>query len=132
MIDGKGHLKVTDFGLSKAGFLGRRWNGVVDSMPSSTSMANLQQESTLHSSLFKTEYKHHRRGSAASNLSMSSTDDSSTSKPSHLATPTKNVKFIGTPDYLAPESILGLGQDASVDWVFFLLQLILLYSGLSV
>jgi hypothetical protein len=25
--------------------------------------------------------------------------------------------FAGTPDYLAPESILGLGQDASVDWV---------------
>ena len=25
--------------------------------------------------------------------------------------------FVGTPDYLAPESILGLGQGASVDWV---------------
>jgi len=25
--------------------------------------------------------------------------------------------FVGTPDYLAPESILGLGQDSSVDWV---------------
>ncbi|KAJ1570118.1 hypothetical protein HK096_009957 [Nowakowskiella sp. JEL0078] len=25
-------------------------------------------------------------------------------------------QFVGTPDYLAPESILGLGQDTSVDW----------------
>ena len=29
--------------------------------------------------------------------------------------------FVGTPDYLAPESILGIGQDASVDWVINLL-----------
>lgn len=26
-------------------------------------------------------------------------------------------KFVGTPDYLAPESILGIGMDAGVDWV---------------
>lgn len=25
-------------------------------------------------------------------------------------------KFVGTPDYLAPESILGIGMDAGVDW----------------
>ena len=28
-------------------------------------------------------------------------------------------KFVGTPDYLAPESILGIGMDAGVDWVSF-------------
>jgi serine/threonine protein kinase len=26
--------------------------------------------------------------------------------------------FVGTPDYLAPESILGLGQSTAVDWVY--------------
>lgn len=26
-------------------------------------------------------------------------------------------QFVGTPDYLAPESILGIGMDARVDWV---------------
>lgn len=26
-------------------------------------------------------------------------------------------KFVGTPDYLAPESILGIGMDVGVDWV---------------
>jgi serine/threonine protein kinase len=30
--------------------------------------------------------------------------------------------FVGTPDYLAPESILGTGQGTSVDWVYFLLR----------
>lgn len=33
-------------------------------------------------------------------------------------TPPAEQKFVGTPDYLAPESILGIaGDDASVDWV---------------
>lgn len=36
--------------------------------------------------------------------------------------PTENAinsprNAVGTPDYLAPESILGTGQDATVDWV---------------
>lgn len=36
-------------------------------------------------------------------------------------TPPGEQKFVGTPDYLAPETILGLGvDDAAVDWVRFL------------
>jgi serine/threonine-protein kinase RIM15 len=35
-------------------------------------------------------------------------------------TPPGEQKFVGTPDYLAPETILGLrGDDAAVDWVSF-------------
>ena len=35
-----------------------------------------------------------------------------------LGTPPGEQKFVGTPDYLAPESILGIsGDDATVDWV---------------
>lgn len=35
-------------------------------------------------------------------------------------TPPGEQKFVGTPDYLAPETILGLrGDDAAVDWVCF-------------
>jgi serine/threonine-protein kinase RIM15 len=34
------------------------------------------------------------------------------------STPPGEQKFVGTPDYLAPETILGLrGDDAAVDWV---------------
>lgn len=50
-------------------------------------------------------------------------------------TPPGEQKFVGTPDYLAPETILGLrGDDAAVDWVcfdfFFLLVLFLILSSL--
>jgi serine/threonine-protein kinase RIM15 len=39
---------------------------------------------------------------------------------SGLGTPPGEQKFVGTPDYLAPETILGLrGDDAGVDWVCF-------------
>lgn len=35
-----------------------------------------------------------------------------------VSTPPGAQKFVGTPDYLAPETILGLrGDDAAVDWV---------------
>ena len=40
------------------------------------------------------------------------------SHPSEGVTPAGEQKFVGTPDYLAPETILGLrGDDAAVDWV---------------
>ena len=50
-------------------------------------------------------------------------------------TPPGEQKFVGTPDYLAPETILGLrGDDAAVDWVcfdfFYLLVLFLILSSL--
>ena len=39
---------------------------------------------------------------------------------SGIGTPPGEQKFVGTPDYLAPETILGLrGDDAGVDWVCF-------------
>jgi len=46
---------------------------------------------------------------------------SSTNTPSLTSgTPPTEKGFVGTPDYLAPETILGLrGDDAAVDWVCF-------------
>lgn len=48
-----------------------------------------------------------------------STQASNTNTPSLTSgTPPTEKGFVGTPDYLAPETILGLrGDDAAVDWV---------------
>jgi serine/threonine-protein kinase RIM15 len=46
------------------------------------------------------------------------TDLRSHSSPGGSSAPAGEQKFVGTPDYLAPETILGLrGDDAAVDWV---------------
>ncbi|KAI8592135.1 kinase-like domain-containing protein, partial [Geranomyces variabilis] len=67
LIDQDGHVKLTDFGLSRVGFLGRRSRETNNNAP-------------------------------------------------EAGTGAAPKAFAGTPDYLAPESILGLGQGVSVDW----------------
>ncbi|KAJ3073992.1 hypothetical protein HDU98_000153 [Podochytrium sp. JEL0797] len=143
LIDQHGHIRLTDFGLSRVGFLGRRskgglldnWglnspNPIVSpgaSDPSSSTAA--VQESAVVSPSSQTiplpfsqqllARSHGRRGSVSS--ISSSVDTGGSLLGGRLAESMENavVKekgFVGTPDYLAPESILGLGQDASVDW----------------
>ena len=98
---------MTDFGLSKAGFIGRRAIGVGD-IPVKTP-EGLHSMSSVRGLM-------NRRDSIAS----VSSNDSSAGLGSRLADRLEdkgNKKLVGTPDYLAPESILGLGQGTSVDWV---------------
>ncbi|KAI9001740.1 hypothetical protein BC832DRAFT_141408 [Gaertneriomyces semiglobifer] len=140
LINEKGHVKLTDFGLSRVGFLGRRARDTfVESSPSAlpsspvmsavgsggggaipTSAATTASPSFNPGSPFTTKFSEHvlnlgrrsRRSSVASNLS--------TGSEVHDYQSGSNVpdsqRFVGTPDYLAPESILGLGQGSSVDW----------------
>ncbi|KAI8920021.1 hypothetical protein DFJ77DRAFT_546142 [Powellomyces hirtus] len=166
LIDQDGHVKLTDFGLSRVGFLGRRAR---DSFltPSAVSIANNNNSGSINggtglppgspiiggtgpgatpttptyspSSPFKLgehlyggqSYslgRHSRRSSVASNGSIGS-DKGMFGEGSGLGGGFEasgcglggggggNAKvFAGTPDYLAPESILGLGQGVSVDW----------------
>jgi len=61
---------------------------------------------------FASELTHELRQHASSQASLTNTP----SLPS--GTPPTEKGFVGTPDYLAPETILGLrGDDAAVDWV---------------
>ncbi|KAJ3160645.1 hypothetical protein HDU86_000404 [Geranomyces michiganensis] len=156
LIDQDGHVKLTDFGLSRVGFLGRRSRETFLS-PTSASQAkagsNLGVEmpgspiigtttpttpTFSPSSPFKLgehlyagqSYslgRHSRRSSVASTGSIGSDKgmfgdgplgvgmSMNTNAPEggNIAAP---KAFAGTPDYLAPESILGLGQGVSVDW----------------
>ena len=167
LIDQHGHLKLTDFGLSRIGLLGRqtrdspgrpltRWNS--RSRPPSMDSAYMSSplvcaaDAHIGGSYF-TQGTHpaprlgnsphllptddvnelsgseslsglHTRRSARLSESplqsfvMDLTNDLRSHSNSVSGTPPMEQKFVGTPDYLAPETILGLrGDDAVVDWV---------------
>ncbi|KZW04120.1 hypothetical protein EXIGLDRAFT_600010 [Exidia glandulosa HHB12029] len=161
LIDQYGHLKLTDFGLSRIGLLGRQTRDTAipslirgrgpSSRPPSIDSAYLSSP-ILFSELNtpSTGYFAHRGHSAprmhedessgseslgglrtsrhASKPSESPLQsfalDLSTELRSHSmssatsgGTPPGEQKFVGTPDYLAPETILGFsGDDHTVDW----------------
>ncbi|KAI9338389.1 hypothetical protein DFJ73DRAFT_763168 [Zopfochytrium polystomum] len=167
LIDQNGHVKLTDFGLSRVGFLGRRakgglldgWTGIGGSLAlstGSTPMSSLPPTPVLppqtdggvdvpyqrpgqdvpspaptpfklvdhlHGGVSGSYFRpHSRRNSVASSTSSSSMDGSVSGSvlgarlAEHLEDGKDGKRFVGTPDYLAPESILGMGQDRSVDW----------------
>lgn len=169
LIDQHGHLKLTDFGLSRIGLLGRQNNQMGLGQPytrySSRSRPPSIDSSYLSSPLIYAHdtsaaptgnsYFNQRAGSTSRSPYLSMPDDVSESSGSESVpglqtrrhrvndsplqsfatelttdlrsysnsggtTPPGEQKVVGTPDYLAPETILGLGvDDAAVDWVKF-------------
>lgn len=166
LIDQHGHLKLTDFGLSRIGLLGRqtretqvgraltRYNS--RSRPPSMDSAYLSSplthaDVTGGGSYFSQRTQpgprianspyplsaddvgdssgsesfpgvHMRRSrpndSPLQSFATELTNDLRSHSNSSGVTPPGEQKFVGTPDYLAPETILGLrGDDAAVDWV---------------
>jgi hypothetical protein len=180
LIDQNGHLKLTDFGLSRIGFLDRRVRDELTNVayhdraqPISPAPSRSgtppqspedQQPSTPNGGVYRHSYfsllfdqnqhgspnstysgtvnnedaiinpaspeprnqeqhgGHRRHLSAAlsdtlasgiSSTSMVKSDKGNNNKEESSTTPRQ---AIGTPDYLAPESILGTGQDSMVDW----------------
>jgi serine/threonine-protein kinase RIM15 len=165
LIDQHGHLKLTDFGLSRIGLLDRQ-TGISGptgrgparlsphSRPPSLDLAHMHMTSPADLLASGSYFGQHRPqtiqrsgsspyllgsepvvaepsagdGSGASAKAAGKTHDSpmqsfatelTNDLRSHAGgTPPTERKFVGTPDYLAPETILGLrADDAGVDWV---------------
>ncbi|KAF9534792.1 hypothetical protein CPB83DRAFT_842950 [Crepidotus variabilis] len=168
LIDAHGHLKLTDFGLSRIGLLGRQTREAqlarplvrqnsrsrppsMDSAYLSSPLIFSDPTSTVGGSYFaqrtsavprpgNSPYSpptddfaessgsesisglHARRSLKMSESPLQSfatelTTDLRSHSNSGGGTPPGEQKFVGTPDYLAPETILGLrGDDAAVDW----------------
>lgn len=171
LIDQHGHLKLTDFGLSRIGLLGRQTRDtqfgrslgrygsrsrppsmdsayfsspLVFNDPSGgsyftqrpSSVARLGHSPYLPPADDVSESSgseslagfHARRNAKMTDSPLQSfATELTTDLRSHSnsnasgTTPPGEQKFVGTPDYLAPETILGLrGDDAAVDWVSFI------------
>ncbi|KAG6821579.1 hypothetical protein H0H93_000088 [Arthromyces matolae] len=162
LIDQHGHLKLTDFGLSRIGLLGRQTRESqparqltryssrsrppsMDSAYLSSPMIFPESTPSVSGSYFpqRTSSRtgtspyppsedvessgseslsglHSRRSVKATDSPLQSfATELTTDLRSHSngGTPPGEQKFVGTPDYLAPETILGLrGDDAAVDW----------------
>nr|XP_011464482.1 PREDICTED: probable serine/threonine protein kinase IREH1 [Fragaria vesca subsp. vesca] len=83
LIAHDGHIKLTDFGLSKVGLI----NSTDD-----------------------------LSGPAVSETSLLGEDESEQSMSEHQRERRKKRSAVGTPDYLAPEILLGTGHAATADW----------------
>ncbi|KDQ64634.1 hypothetical protein JAAARDRAFT_28272 [Jaapia argillacea MUCL 33604] len=147
LIDQHGHLKLTDFGLSRIGLLGRqtregqylperglrpRTRYSPGSRPPSMDAAYLSSplipadilsgDDASDSGSELAGILTRRNGTRGNDSPLQSfatelTTDLRSHSTSGLNTPPSEQKFVGTPDYLAPETILGLrGDDAAVDW----------------
>lgn len=137
LIDQHGHLKLTDFGLSRIGLLGRqtresqlgrpytRYNS--RSRPPSIDSAYLASpliyadvgvgDDESNPDLSATLRRSVKSDSPLQSFATELTTELRSHSSNSGGTPPGEQKFVGTPDYLAPETILGLrGDDAAVDW----------------
>lgn len=145
LIDAKGHLKLTDFGLSKIGLLNRQVGGPRPAVLRGTDLRRFNDDQSPNApSLFSGASPIQTPdllGPAASSYfggHLTDAGSADESSGSELPRPKASVgggggsrsisssaprrskepaRFVGTPDYLCPESILGFGaDDETVDW----------------
>jgi serine/threonine-protein kinase RIM15 len=129
LISSAGHIKLTDFGLSRMGLVDKQ-----EAMRQKRTWQHLMCRTEDEQRAQDTENRAQRSGSfnkvPAPKLQQQATTPAATSSASASSSTSSlaadgeksssNVemgnKIVGTPDYLAPEVFLGTGYGPSVDW----------------
>ncbi|KAL4543745.1 hypothetical protein Ndes2437B_g01558 [Nannochloris sp. 'desiccata'] len=118
LISGDGHVKLTDFGLSCFGVIDRtdphpRAMGYDSgSLPSSPNNKLLRAAAAAASSAPELGLLQ----SPASKADLRAAAVAATSSPRLVAGGEESNRAVGTPDYLAPELLLGTGHGLEADW----------------
>nr|SMQ44852.1 Rim15-like kinase [Blastocladiella emersonii] len=105
LIDRKGHIKLTDFGLARISVKDQ------DEFPANGSGAGGAAEKPAEPFRSLGRRSLARPGNTSPN---GATADPA--KPATLKRGSNREDCLGTPDYLAPELLLGVGHDTRVDW----------------
>ncbi|WFD41809.1 non-specific serine/threonine protein kinase [Malassezia psittaci] len=119
LIDQRGHLKLTDFGLSKFGLLGRqtRSQNETGADPLRNKPSSMAPMSTTWAQLPTEESKERTNANPAQKASVLPMAQNSEAYFHSMERGPAAKRIVGTPDYLAPETIMGLGMDEfGVDW----------------
>jgi serine/threonine protein kinase len=112
LLTAQGHLKLTDFGLSSYGLLPKAPISALTASPSTPIVARTGAAAAGYSSSADNSPVANR----SYDLACTPPDASAMPPPASAPQQPGAGDFVGTPDYLAPEVILGLGHSFTVDW----------------
>ncbi|RIA89387.1 serine/threonine protein kinase 15, partial [Glomus cerebriforme] len=101
LITSEGHIKLTDFGLSRI------------SIPEKSSLTFVKEENDGND---KKSFTKNNGKSSTKSLTDNKSTTNTASKLLKKQNRQSSKALLGTPDYLAPELLLGIGHTTAVDW----------------